>query len=260
MPGACVQTALAVVLDLVLTTLIRITMSFAIDNYFRSYTMNMKFRKTLIAGAIAALTTGTAWAAETPKYGSDAPATTGIEQPARDDTKVRNAPQSSEQPMGMQTQRSDKSGPSSADKVIYTRSADSLAGADVVDGDGEKIGDVKQVVLAADRKSAHAVISEGGILGIGGREVRVSLDELTPLDDDKLQWRVTKEQVEMLEEHTPGQFVEIKGDTPISGEITEFSAFEPMKKDIDQPQAVPSMPKSSTDDPAVAPMAPKSPQ
>jgi hypothetical protein len=88
----------------------------------------------------------------------------------------------------------------------------------------------------------------------------VSLDELTPLDDDKLQWRVTKEQVEMLEEHTPGQFVEIKGDTPISGEITEFSAFEPMKKDIDQPQAVPSMPKSSTDDPAVAPMAPKSPQ
>jgi hypothetical protein len=37
MPGACVQTALAVVLDLVLTTLIRITMSFAIDNYFRSY-------------------------------------------------------------------------------------------------------------------------------------------------------------------------------------------------------------------------------
>jgi sporulation protein YlmC with PRC-barrel domain len=235
--------------------------------------MNMKFRKTLIAGAIAALTTGTAWAAETPKYGSDAPAKTGIEQPARDapaqsgmeqpardEANAQRAPQPGERSMDSQAQRSDTSGPSSADKEIYTRSADSLAGADVVDGDGEKIGDVKQVVLSADRKSAHAVISEGGILGIGGREVRVSLDELTPLDDDKLQWRVTKEQVEMLEEHTPGQFVEIKGDTPISGEITEFSAFEPMKKDIDQPQAVPSMPKSSADDPAVAPMAPKSPQ
>jgi sporulation protein YlmC with PRC-barrel domain len=199
--------------------------------------MNTNFRKTLIAGAIAALTTGTAWAADPPRYGNEAPAKSGIEQPARNDTNMNRALQPDGQSMGMHTQRSDRE--------IYTRSADSLDGAEVVDRDGKKIGKVKQVVLAADRKSAHAVIAEGGLLGIGGREVRVSLDELTPLDDDKLQWRVTKEQVETMEEHTPGQFVEIEGDTPISGEITEFSAFDPMSEG-DQSQAVPPLPRSST--------------
>lgn len=225
--------------------------------------MNKKFRKTLIAGAIAALTVGTAWAADPPKYGNEAPAKSVIEQPAQDDAKAQRALEPVGQSMETQTQRSDKSGPASAHNQIYTRSADSLDGAEVVDGTGDKIGEVKQIVLAPDRKSAYAVIAEGGVLGIGAREVRVSLDDLTPLGD-KLQWRVTKQQVEAMEKHTSGQFVEIKGDTPLSGEITEFSAFEPMKKDLDQPLAAPPMPEtsrgSSMGDPAVAPMTPKSPQ
>jgi sporulation protein YlmC with PRC-barrel domain len=224
---------------------------------FKEISMTMKFRKTLIAGAIAALTAGTAWAADPPKYGSDAPATTGTEQPARNDASPPRESQPMGQSMDRQTQRSDESGPASARKGIYTRSADSLTGTEVVDGTGEKIGKVKQIVLSSDRKSAHAVISEGGLLGMGAREVRVSLDQLTPIDD-KLEWRVTKQQIEVMEEHTPGQFVELKGDAPISGEITEFSAFEPMKEVDQQPQAAPSVrPETSTSDEAIPETTPK---
>jgi len=218
--------------------------------------MTMNFRKTLIAAAIAALTFGTAWAADQSKYGYEAPAKSGIEQPARNDADMQRAPHSGEQSMDMQSQQWNWSGPAAADREIYTRSANSLVGAEVVDGDGEKIGDVKQVVIAADRKSAHAVIAEGGVLGMGPREVLVSLDALTPLYDDKLQWRVTKEQVGTMEEHTPGQLVEIEGDTPISGEITEFSAFEPIK-DGDQSQPVSPTPKPATADEVIAPTIPK---
>jgi hypothetical protein len=79
-----------------------------------------------------------------------------------------------------------------------------------------------------------AVIAAGGVLGMGARDVRVPLDKLTPLDD-KLQWSGTKEQIGAMEKHTAGQFVELKGNTPISGEITEFSAFEPVREGVDPP-------------------------
>jgi len=110
---------------------------------------------------------------------------------------------------------------------LYGQSAGHLKGMDVVDLNGEDVGKVARIVLAPDRKDAHAVITYGGVLGLGSREVLMSLDKLTEVDG-KLQVRESKAQVEAMQEHKRSdQFVELTGDNPVQGSIVEFSAFEP---------------------------------
>lgn len=119
------------------------------------------------------------------------------------------------------------------DNPLYTRSASSLKGMDVVDSAGESFGKVKHVLLAPTRDSASVVVAAGGLLGMGARDILVALDELT-LVDDKLQLSATKEQIDSRRDYTPEEYVEIKGGTPISGSIVDFSAFE-ADKDSSRP-------------------------
>jgi hypothetical protein len=205
--------------------------------------MNSKIRTTLIAGAIAALLGGPTWAAsDTPKYGAQTPAKAEIGQPERDQPTAAQ-PMSEAPRMGAATYGATTAGTQVGDNPIYTRSADDLDGVEVVDSTGDKVGKVKQIVLAPDRKSAHAVIAAGGFLGMGAREIMVSLDELKPMDD-KLQMSATKEEIAALKDAAPeaDKYVEVKGDTPISGSIVEFSALEP-SKEAPKPAAAPETPK-----------------
>lgn len=224
--------------------------------------MKLKIRTTLIAGAIAALLAGPLWAAsDTPKDGAHTPAPTKAElgQPERDQPTAAQptsgTPRMGEAAYGGATART-----SIGDNPLYTRSADDLDGVEVVDGTGDKIGEVKQIVLAPDRRSAHAVISAGGFLGMGARDIMVSLDELKPMGD-KLQMSATKEEIAALKDEAPDadKYVEVKGDTPISGSIIEFSAFEKGKEAV-KPGAASMTPKVDADKPATAPETPKVPQ
>ncbi|HRQ59385.1 MAG TPA: PRC-barrel domain-containing protein [Azoarcus taiwanensis] len=256
--------------------------------------MKLKIRTTLIAGAVATLLAGPAWAAsDTPKDGAYAPAPTKAEmgQPERDQTTAGQADVTPrmggadhgttarsgdaaaiDKPTGisnaaersaagsMAAGSTTTAGTSVGDNPLYSRSADDLDGMEVVDSTGDKIGDVKQIVLAPDRKSAHAVISAGGFLGMGARDIMVSLDELKPMDD-KLQLNVTKDEIASLKDAEPDadKYAEVKGDTPISGSIVEFSAFEKGKEPV-KPEAAPMTPKTDAYKPAATPETPKAPQ
>ncbi len=207
--------------------------------------MKLKIRTTVIAGAIAALLAGPTWAAsDTPKEGAYTPAPTKAElgQPERDQPTAAQ-PVSDTPRVGAATYGSATAGSSIGDNPLYTRSADDLDGVEVVDSTGDKIGDVKQIVLAPDRKSALAVISAGGFLGMGARDIMVSLDELKPMDD-KLQLNVTKAEIASLKDAEPDadKYAEVKGDTPISGSIVEFSAFEKGKEAV-KPEAAAKTPE-----------------
>lgn len=221
--------------------------------------MKMKIRTTLFAGAIAALIAGPLWATgETPREGASAtPAT----QPMSATPRLGGSYVGS-------TART-----STSDNPLYARSADDLDGMEVVDRVGDKVGDITQIVLAPDRKSAHAVISVGGILGMGARDIMISLNDLTPIGD-KLQMSATKAEATAETEADPDadKYVEVEGDTPISGSIVEFSAFE-QDKDATRPGASPSTPNlegarletSPSADmdrakPAIAPETPRAPQ
>jgi sporulation protein YlmC with PRC-barrel domain len=196
--------------------------------------MNSNFRKTFLASAIAALISAPAFAAEGIQYeGASTPGKAGMEK------SVTGKPMDAEPKMGGKSMGMTTKTQARGDNPIYSRSADDLDGREVVDSAGDKIGTIKHVALARDRHSAHAVISTGGMLGLGTRDIVVSLDELNAVDD-ALRLNETKEQIQARKEYQSEQYVELKGDKPIRG---EFSAFEPVEN-APEPALVPETPES----------------
>jgi sporulation protein YlmC with PRC-barrel domain len=209
--------------------------------------MNANFRKTLIAGAIAALISSPAWAATDSPGNSpgEGAAPSGTEQPrdtspqmnpSRDGTRDSSGAtrpetgQPANDPSRMGGSPSgDASRAGAADHPLYNRTPDDLSGMEVVGSDGEDIGKIKAVVSGPDHTEVQAVISSGGFLGLGAREILVSLDELQPIDSDKVQARFTQDQVESLPQYESEEYTELESDRPIS----EFSAFEPTRDRTD---------------------------
>ena len=89
-------------------------------------------------------------------------------------------------------------GASMSDKVAPDLSrASKLIGTDVVDTQGKKIGDVKDVVLDKSRgQVAYAVVSFGGTLGVGSKYFAIPWKSLQPNpDNDKLVLNVDREKL-----------------------------------------------------------------
>lgn len=190
--------------------------------------MQLKFRTTLLAGTIAALLAGpTLAASDSAEDRAQTPSSAAAQQEDAARDKPTAAP-----PMPEAAQQGSAYGRQGmGNNPLYRRSADDLDGVEVVDRAGDKVGTIKKIVLAQDHKSAHAVISAGGILGMGARNIIVSLDELTPIDD-KLQMSATEEEIAALKQEAPDTdtYVEVKGDKPISESIVVSSAPEDDKK------------------------------
>lgn len=70
-------------------------------------------------------------------------------------------------------------------KEMTKMTAADLGGKAVVNRNGEEIGEVDQIVRRSDDGRHFAVVSVGGFLGIGDRQVMVPLDELR-IEGDKL--------------------------------------------------------------------------
>jgi sporulation protein YlmC with PRC-barrel domain len=213
--------------------------------------MTQIFRKTLLAGAIAALLATPVFAAdEATRDGVEAPDVPQAGQQWRDETTTgrtmtgesTDQPESSsqaqpegpdaqedassgleelEEPVGYATEEYTKDG----DRALYSRSFNDLDGMDVVDSAGERIGKLTGVVLSTDRQSAHAVISSGGFLGMGTRETLVSFSELELLDD-QLQLNATEEAFKARSEFQADDYIELGGDRPIGESIVEASPSE----------------------------------
>ncbi len=74
---------------------------------------------------------------------------------------------------------------------------DQLEDMDIVNADGDEIGEVEEVLADVDGNIVAITAEVGGFLGIGDKEVVVSLDEFE-LRDDELVTSLTKEQLEAL--------------------------------------------------------------
>lgn len=64
--------------------------------------------------------------------------------------------------------------------------ADEIVGRDIVNLRGEDVGDVEHIVRARDGEDLFAVVSVGGFLGIGDKDVVVPFSELRMGEDDML--------------------------------------------------------------------------
>ncbi len=225
--------------------------------------MTQTFRKTLLAGAIAALlstsvfaaseaTQDGAQAADTPQAGQQWRAETTTERMVTGEstdppqTKGQDpqegTPSEMERPVGYTTEEYERKGTTQqgassrpadrtsriqvSDDPLYSRSFDELDGMDVVDSAGESIGKLKGVVLSPDRGSAHGVISSGGFLGMGTRETLVSFSELELLDD-QLQINTTEEAFKARSEFQADDYIRLDGDRPIRESIVEASGSKP---------------------------------
>jgi len=69
--------------------------------------------------------------------------------------------------------------------------ATQLDGATVYDTQNQKVGDIKDIIIDRDGKVAAVVIDVGAFLGIGGKNVAVSMNELKFTQDNSNKPRVT---------------------------------------------------------------------
>ncbi len=100
------------------------------------------------------------------------------------------------------------------DNPIYGLRADELTDRDVVDANGEDIGDVEDVVIGRGDNTAYAIIEFGGILGIGDKEVAIPLDQLTLISEDQvlLKGGITEEQLEQFPDYNEDDYLEVTED------------------------------------------------
>ncbi len=85
-------------------------------------------------------------------------------------------------------------------------------GKDVVNAQGDKVGEVDKLVVSTGDQKVYAVVGVGGFLGIGEKDVAIPLEQLQPQGENlALSSGMTKD--------------ELKNSMPYKE--SEFSAFEP---------------------------------
>lgn len=80
--------------------------------------------------------------------------------------------------------------------------ADEIIGREVLNKNGEEVGEVESLVIQPEKGDVHAVISVGGFLGMGDRDVAIPLKELEFGESSViLMSQQTKEQLEAMPEY-----------------------------------------------------------
>jgi sporulation protein YlmC with PRC-barrel domain len=110
-----------------------------------------------------------------------------------------------------------------------TKQVKDLTGMKVVNRQGKQIGDVDEIVRKSQDGKEHAVISVGGFLGVGDKDVAVPLDKLS-ISGDKVvlpQEMQTKSALEQQPAWDRQQYNELADSEQVQIQQSEFAAFEP---------------------------------
>jgi putative membrane protein len=87
-----------------------------------------------------------------------------------------------------------------------TIQASDVIGAEVVNESGEEVGEIKDLVIDADRLE-YAVVSVGGFLGVGDKDVAIPLDQLKlGVGESYLMSGETEAQLEQMPEYQESQY------------------------------------------------------
>ncbi len=96
--------------------------------------------------------------------------------------------------------------PAAAASPLAAMSADDLIGTSVVNEQGDTIGEIVDLVTTPDEQM-HAVLSVGGFLGIGAREVVVPLEEFQiGADDEVVLAGMTEDALQQMPEYDETQY------------------------------------------------------
>lgn len=128
------------------------------------------------------------------------------EQPAASETTTADG--TAEQPAAPETTATETVDPAATQEAarptyaLGDMTADELIGKTVVNQNGEDVGEISDIVLNAADKAVLAVLSVGGFLGIGEKDVAVPFDQLEPGDNEAiLMSSATEEDLKSMPEY-----------------------------------------------------------
>ena len=93
-----------------------------------------------------------------------------------------------------------------------------FVGSDVHNVEGERIGEVHDLIVGEDQVATHAVVDVGGFLGVGEKRVLVPFDELDTSGDVGIVVSASREQLETLPAFTYSTTEDYRIDTAQSSQ------------------------------------------
>jgi PRC-barrel domain len=180
--------------------------------------MTTQYRNSLLAGVIAALIAAPGWVSaqqeQAPQVdsGHQGPPTVGA--PAPSANPMKSVPEGALMPSEGATHRNNT--------LLTALTPQQLKHMEIDDASGQKIGKVEEVVRSREDGFIYAVVSSGGLLGIGANEVTVPV-EMLELQGNQLRISATKDELQRWPEYQEDRYAELE---PTSKPISEFSAFE----------------------------------
>jgi sporulation protein YlmC with PRC-barrel domain len=115
---------------------------------------------------------------------------------AADDRPMQQSQaQETQQPIQPQASAQQPEQSESKQTVPYQAAASKLMDKSVQDSQGEKVGSVSDLLLDENHEVSHVVISSGGVLGMGGRDVAVPMDQIQT-QGENLVYQGSKQEIE----------------------------------------------------------------
>jgi hypothetical protein len=137
--------------------------------------------------------------------------TPGVAQRAEEQNQTQTQMDKSEGQQAADASKSEMGKSAEAEQAAGTipggLTAEQIIGRDVVNKNGEDVGQVERLVIQPDKGDVHAVISVGGFLGIGDRDVAIPLKEMEFGEENvTLMSQQTKEDLEALPEYEENEW------------------------------------------------------
>lgn len=128
----------------------------------------------------------------------------GADQAEREQTRQLNQQQASQETQGSQQQTASAE---SGDLEGIRAQANELIGKDVINQDGDQVGELTNLVISPEDGSVYAVLSVGGFLGIGDKEIAMPLDRLQLQGENvTLMSQKDEEQLENMPDYDEGEW------------------------------------------------------
>lgn len=96
-------------------------------------------------------------------------------------------------------------------------SADELIGRDVVNAKGEQVGDIEDIVMDPQGDAMYAVVSVGGFLGMGEKNVALPFDQLRMgADDAILMSEQSEDELKQMPAYEESKYKPVERGQPLS--------------------------------------------
>lgn len=114
---------------------------------------------------------------------------------------------------------------SSVSSALMAKEVDDIKGMNVKNQNGEEIGEVDKVVVDPQTNKLYAVVSVGGVLGIGDKMIPMELERMELRDDELvMSTSMTEDQLKNTQTYNESHYMELKDDQQIGQVISPASS------------------------------------